>query len=447
MKTKMEKSWRQSRAILTLILMILTIFSMASCKKNINSLQKNEANMTKMEMWVFIELHSKFYREMLHRWNQQYPDRQLDIIFTALPYDDMHNKLQLALQSGMGAPDFCDIEVGKFPNFLMGQPQLEVLNDVVEPYRKDIVQSRLDLYSKEGKVYGLPTHVGATVMFYNTEILEAAGVDYRDIVTWDDYIKAGKKVLKKTGTMMGVAETNATWTLCAMLAQQGSDLVTEDGGAPNLNTPEAIRAVTIVQEMLKEGIIRVCPGGQPDTEEGYGYVNEGNVASILMPLWFMSRFIDYMPELSEKIAIAPVPVFEKGMPRSVGLGGTGTVVTKTAKDVQLAKEFLAFAKLSEVGNIRIWEILGFDPVNTSIWQDKEVTHDPNNSYVEYFKNNPFDVLDTIKDEIKLQRSVEASPSIYNILGTQVLNDLYESLAEPAQTLKNAQTQLENELGK
>ena len=42
---------------------------------------------------------------------------------------------------------------------------------------------------------------------------------------------------------------------------------------------------------------------------------------------YMSRFINYMPELSGKIAIAPAPVFEEGQDRSVGGGGTGTVVT------------------------------------------------------------------------------------------------------------------------
>jgi arabinosaccharide transport system substrate-binding protein len=402
------------------------------------------ARATRMEMWVFVELHSKFYKEMMQRWNKANPKRQIDIKFTVLPYDDMHNKLQLALQSGAGAPDLCDVEVGRFPNFLMGKPQLVELNDVVKPYRGKVVQSRLDLYSKDGKIYGLPTHVGATVAFYNTEILEAAGVDYKTIVTWDDYIQAGKQVLKKTGKLMGVAETSATWIISAMLAQQGSDLVTRNG-APNLNSPEMLKSVTLLQQMLKEGIIAVCPGGQPDTEEGFGFINSGKVANVIMPLWFMSRFKDYMTDLKGKIAIAPVPVFQKGMPRSVGLGGTGTVVTKTAKNIKLAKDFLAFAKLSETANIQIWEVLGFDPVNTGIWQNQKVTHNPNNAYVKYFKNNPFDVLNEIKNEIVLHRSVAASPAIYNLLGTQVQNKLFEKLANPAPLLRDAQAQIENEL--
>ena len=93
----------------------------------------------------------------------------------------------------------------------------------------------------------------------------------------------------------------------------------------------------------------------------------------------------------------PAPVFEKGDPRSIGDGGTGTVVTKTAKNKQTVKEFLAYAKLSEDGTKAIWEDLGFDPTNTDIWTNKEITHNPDNQYVKYFKTNPFDVLNEMKN--------------------------------------------------
>lgn len=65
----------------------------------------------------------------------------------------MHTKLQSSLLSGKGAPDLCDIEVGQFSNFLKCVPQLETLNDVVEPYKDSIVESRLNLYSRDGYIY------------------------------------------------------------------------------------------------------------------------------------------------------------------------------------------------------------------------------------------------------------------------------------------------------
>ncbi|WP_028612647.1 extracellular solute-binding protein [Paenibacillus harenae] len=397
-----------------------------------------------LEYWTFVELHGQHFETMLKKWNEANPERQIKLNVTVMPYDDMHNKLLIAVQTGEGAPDIADVELGKFPNFLAGTPQLEPLNDAVDPFRDTIVQSRLDLYSKDGTNYGLPTHVGATVAFYNTEILEEAGVNYKDIVTWEDYKKAGIQVYEKTGKYMGTADTSATWQSAMMLAQQDSDF-TNDEIKPQVNSEQMIKGLTILKDLQASNVLATIAGGQPDTEEAYGEFNSGNYASAMMPLWHMSRYTNYMPDLEGKIAIAPLPVIKEGMPRSLGGGGTGTVVTKTAKDIQLAKDFLAFAKLSLDANIEIWNTLGFDPVNTDVWEMKDVTHNPDNKFVKYFANNPFDVLNEMKDEIQLIKSTSASPTINNILCTITLNEIFEDGRDIAEALNAAQEQIEQEL--
>lgn len=399
---------------------------------------------TELSYWTFVELHGQHFETMLKKWNEANPNRQIKLNVTVMPYDDMHNKLSIAVQSGNGAPDIADIEVGKFPNFLKGTPQLEPLNDVIEPYKDTIVKSRLDLYSKDGQNYGIPTHVGATVAFYNTEILKQAGVDYTKIVTWDDYKKAGEQVYAKTGKHMGTADTAGTNEATIMLAQQKADY-TDEQGNPVVDSEQLAKGLQILKDLQEDNVIATIAGGHPDTEEAYGEYNQGNYASALMPLWYMSRFVNYMPDLAGKIAIAPLPVMSEGMPRSVGIGGTGTVVTKTAKDIKLAKDFLAFAKLSEDANKEIWNTLGFDPVNMKIWDMKDVTHNPENKFVKYFVNNPFDVLNQMKSEIQLIKSTPASPTISNVLTTVTLNSIFEDGKDVKEALKEAQEQIKQEL--
>lgn len=399
---------------------------------------------TELSYWTFVELHGQHFEKMLGKWNAENPDRQIKLNVTVMPYDDMHNKLSIAVQSGTGAPDIADIELGKFPDFLAGTPQLEALNDVIDPYRDTIVKSRIDLYSKDGVNYGVPTHVGASVAFYNTEILEEAGVNYQDIVTWEDFKQAGIQVYEKTGKYMGTADTSAAWQASMLLAQQGVDL-TDDSGNPVVNSEPMIKAMTLLKDLQDSNAIATIAGGQPDTEEAYGEFNAGNYATAFMPLWQMSRYTNYISDLSGKIAIAPIPVIEEGMPRSVGGGGTGTVVTKTAKDVQLAKDFLAFAKLSLDANKEIWNTLGFDPVNMDVWDMQDVTHNPENQFVQYFVNNPFDVLNEIRDEIRLIKSTSASPTINNVLCTTTFNEIFEDGKDIIEALNDAQKQIEQEL--
>lgn len=397
-----------------------------------------------LEMWTFVDMHKTFLDEMLVKWNEKNPDKKLNINVTVLPYDDMHNKLQSALLSGQGAPDAVDIELGKFPNFLKGEPQLEPLDDVYAPYKDKVVKSRVDIYSKDNHVYGLDYHVGATVTYYNTELLEKAGIDYKSIVTWDDFKKAGEKYYKATGKNFGTADTSALWQTSLMLTEQKSDY-TDANGKPQLNSPQMVKALTTLRDMQDAHAIATIPGGQPDTTDGQGAINNGDYAVVIKAMWYMSRFLQYMPDQAGKWAIAPCPVFEKGQPRSVGLGGTGTAVTKNAKNKQNLKEFIAYAKFSEDGEKAIWDELGFDPVNTELWTNKEITQNKDNKFIKYFKTNPFDTLNEIKNEIGLIKSTEASPNINNVLTTVTYNSIFEDKKDIKQALDEAQQQAENEL--
>ena len=62
---------------------------------------------------------------------------------------------------------------------------------------------------------------------------------------------------------------------------------------------------------------KFAPGGGFHTEEWYGHLNGGGVASVIMPLWYMGRFTDYCSDLDGKMAIYPIPVWNEGDTREV----------------------------------------------------------------------------------------------------------------------------------
>ena len=184
---------------------------------------------TELSYWTYQDLHLQFFNKMAGLWNEANPDRQIKLNGEVLPYEDMHTKLLVALQAGTGAPDIVDIEIAKYPNYLKGDIQLVPLNDVIDPDRDKFITARLDIYSKDGKNYGLPFHVGAEVIYYNMEIMNAAGVDVDKIDTWDDFIQAGLKVKEKTGKPMTTIEVTEHWSYWPLISQQGSDFLDSDG--------------------------------------------------------------------------------------------------------------------------------------------------------------------------------------------------------------------------
>ena len=393
---------------------------------------------THMQMWSFVELHNTFYATMLEKWNEQNPDRQIQMTFTTYPFGDMHNKLMMSLQTGEGAPDLCDIERGQFPNFLQGEPQLYALNEALAPYQKDMVQSRFDIYSKDGTYYGAPTHVGATVMYYNDELLSQYGIDYKSIETWDDYTAAAEQLKDASNgkvKMTSVDTGGVDWLWIAM-AEYGEDQVDREGKA---KIPASFsKMLTMQQEWINRDLAMISPDGHVDLEAGFQNILDQNIASFPKALWYMSRFLDYMPEESGKWALAPCPVFESGQPRSVGIGGTGTVVTNQSSDPKLAADFIAYAKCSKEGCQGIWENLGFDVCNTSLWTDPAITGDTSNKYIAFFRTNPFDVLNEVKDEIAAVTVNKNVFTLQDYIGTTTLNSILQDGQDVESALREAQ---------
>jgi arabinosaccharide transport system substrate-binding protein len=415
------------------LLLILTVAGLSAFAQN---------KPTKLTLWTFQELHLGFYNEAVKVWNAQNPGKLIELDGQVFPYADMHNKLLVAVQSGVGAPDISDIEISKFPNFLQGKIPLVPLNDVIDPYRDKFVQARLAIYSKDGKNYGLCFHVGAEVMYYNMDIMKQAGVNVDKIEMWDDYVKAGQQVMAKTGKPMTTVETTDQWSFWPLIAQQKSDYFDKNGKVW-LDNATNVKTLQFLQDLIyKYKIAVTAPGGFHHAEQYYGAMNSGSFGSIWMPMWYMGRFTDYMPDLAGKIAVRPLPRWTKGGYRSGGMGGTGTAVLAQSQNIDLAKKFLFFAKGSKQGNIMIWQMLGFDPIRWDVWSDPAMTAP--NKFTEYFQNGSdlFKMLLNVKDEIYpvtlTSQTPDATDMIRNNVMPQVLQDRSKT---PQQSLKEAADQL------
>lgn len=401
---------------------------------------KKEAKTTTLNFWTFQELHKGFMDDAVASWNKANPDKQIELKTDVYPYDEQHNKLLIALQSGTGAPGLADIEISKFANFLKGsKPGLVELNSVVDPIKDKLIMGRMENYAKDGKYYGVDYHVGAQVIYYNKEILDKAGVNTDNIKTWDDYIAAGKQVLDKTGKPMTTLEVTEHWSYYPLIAMQGSDFL-DKSGTPQLDNDINVKTLQMLKDMLyKDKIAVPAPGGFHHAEEYWAWMNKGNAASIWMPMWYMGRFVQYMPDLKGKIIIRPMPTFPGGR-KSAGMGGTGTVITNQCKNQDLAKEFLAFAKLSKEGSIKTWTILGFDPIRADAWGDPAMSAP--NKFTDYFGKDIFSTLQSIVGDVGAINVGEKFPAAVTLVQKNVMfKVLKEQSQTPEQALKAANEEL------
>lgn len=421
------------------IFLMATILILAGCSSSSDS-GTTAGAVTELELWTFQAAHEEFYQTMADSWNEQNPDEQIQLNVSVLPYEDLHNKLLVCASSGTGCPDIADVEVKRFPLFLEGgEVPFYDMTSRVNASEDEFVQSRLDLYSKDGKNYGLPFHIGADVMYYNEDILAEAGVDSSTIKTWDDYIEAGYAVTEKTGKPMTVVESSENLVIWAMLVQYGADITNADG-TPNINADGAVEVYSEVQKLIEDGVVQVAPGGFVHSEDFYGFMNNGGAASLPMPLWYLNRFTDYMPDLEGKISVAQLPINPDNPEVStVGIGGTGTVVMNASENAEVAADYLAYAKLSQEGNILMWNLLGFDPVNVSVWDQLETPE----KFSSYFKNDPLEVLKSYNpQEIESTVSQSATVDVINELSTNTYFQMFEEMKDVKETVDQSQSNVE-----
>lgn len=426
------------KLILIFVLMILLLGTFAT-------VSAQEA--TDLSLWVFVDRHGLFMQNQAERWNEANPDRPINLTYEQIEYATMHDNLLSALLVGVGAPDLVDIEISRFATFTKGEIQLIPLDDAIDPYREDIIQARLAPYVANGHNYGIDYHLGSFVMYYNTAILEAAGVDVDSIVTWDDYIEAGQQVTQDTDgdgspdVYMTSLEITGPHTARGMMLLMGGGLYNADGDMI-LDSPENLEALQFMQDLVHvHGIARPASGGNHHAPDHFVDMVEGEIASLWMPQWYMTRFPDDMgSELADVAVVRPMPIFEEGGYTSTMGGGTGTAITNQIDPdkIELASEFLAFAKLTYEANVALWTDLGFDPMRLDVYDDEALLIEMD----DFSGEVPFTYIQAGLENVAPEYTGPFYPEITTILTTTTMYDLIENQLSPEEVIANAIAELE-----
>ncbi len=316
--------------------------------------QSSGGDVKKLELWTFVNTHARWFRSMADDYKKVNPKFDLNVVEIA--YNDMFDKLKLALLSGgSGAPDLADIEQGAFGQFLRGkqEPDLVDLSTYLNSggYMQKLVASREALYTYRGKVYGIEHALCPVVIYYRSDVFEGAGIDMTKVKTWADWIQAAKAVAKDDVVAIDFPGHDV------MLRQNGGDYFDKDGKVA-LDSQTSIDTMQWILDLRdKHKIAKQGPSG----DAYWAAFKEGKFLSSIGADWYGGFFKDLAPDLKGKMKAAIMPVFKEGGSRTSCNGGTGSCIVKFSKNIEEAWKFQEFSMLSVEGNVRRFQLTTLFP--------------------------------------------------------------------------------------
>jgi ABC-type glycerol-3-phosphate transport system substrate-binding protein len=331
-----------------------------------------------LTLWTFVDTHARWFKRRASEYQKQV-NRNFNLTVRVQPYIPHHQKLLTVLQTGVGAPDLADVEQGQFGAFLHGTVPFVPLEQRLNTghYLKNLVASREALYAWKGHVYGIEHALTPVVLYYREDYFKRYGLKPTDLVTWDDFVTAGK-TLKKQGIYILPTELGYFETL---LRQRGSDFFDAKG---NLiaDSPLAINTLQwLIDLNFKHHIAKAPAGFSVYTPEFYAELQKGTYATLIGADWYAGFMADNAGTLSGKWRAMPLPVWpnDKAKRRTSCLGGTGLCIPVTTSKTELAWDFIRFCLLTTVGEVEQYLMIQLWPPFIPAWSDRRL-HSPNPNF-------------------------------------------------------------------
>jgi multiple sugar transport system substrate-binding protein len=156
--------------------------------------------------------------------------------------------------------------------------------DVLSPKTKDdFLESFARGGEYQGKLYGFPILSSARAFFYNTDLLEKAGLPGPPR-SWDGFVTAARKVTALGGGTIGYAlplgpeEAQAEWSI--WMWNNGGDW--KNGEVWAINSDKNVQTLTFLSDLAnKHQVTQVNPGKTNRTDGAFQLFKDGKVGMVI----------------------------------------------------------------------------------------------------------------------------------------------------------------------
>lgn len=365
-----------------------------------------------------------FTQEMQNRidiWNGKHPEEKVTMLQLSASPDDQRTSFVQNFQAKSDKYDVIWSDVVWTSEFA-SRGWIEELDK--ERFGGDrLLPSAVETATYNGKLYGAPFMTNAGLLYYRSDLVPEAPK------TWEE-LKSACKIAKQHNMDCYAGQFSQyeglTVNTVEALNSAGASVLSEDGSAATVNTPEAKEGLQFLVDMFNEGNISKEALTYKEEESRRAFV-EGRL--LFLNNWPYVYSSASAPDsvIKDKFGTAPLP--GKDGPGIASLGGIDLEVSAFSKHKETAKDWIEFMQSDETQRSVVKD-MNQASVVAALYDDQEL-----------IKASPY--LPTLKQSLTGANPRPKTPK-YNAVSLAIQKNAYKALQGDVsvdQALKSMQQEL------
>jgi multiple sugar transport system substrate-binding protein len=221
----------------------------------------------------------------------------------------------------------------------------------------------------DGTVFGVPWYVETRLLYYRTDLAEAAGITAAP-TTWDE-LTAAAEAIKAGGADWGISLGTKNWQEYVPFLWSNGGQIMDDQGVFQLNSPQAVEALTFYDSFFEAGL---TPTSVPEGFDITPAFVSGTHPMFFSGPWHVGLITEAGgADIEGKWALAPLPTKESA---TSFVGGSNLVVYEGSENKDLAWAFVQFLTDPAI-QVEWYGAATVLPAVQSAWDDPALKDDPN----------------------------------------------------------------------
>jgi multiple sugar transport system substrate-binding protein len=299
--------------------------------------------------------------ELYHR-----RQNEIEVTIEVLPFNQYYQQLDTSI-AGRQAPDVVRFEYQLVGRYARGAALLDLTPYLPAAYGDDFLPTFWKPLSASGGVYAIPQNTDTFGIFYNREVLNAAGVKAPSTIDkswdWEEFTDIAAKLLQQKRTPYPFAmawQSSEAYRWLPFLYQHGGRLLSKNQKTCMLGSKNSVETIAWTQSWFKRGLVPSNTSIKSQEQPNVLFAN-GTLGMYIGGDWDMAALIDNIGNRFEWGATY--------MPRNAAmasdLGGSCIGISRSTAHPEAAADFLKYLSTPESQQLFVSES-EFLPVRRSL---------------------------------------------------------------------------------